>query len=80
MPGEDTSKIILHEENCTGCRICQFICSFTYFKKFIPEKAHIQVVTHKIPPVISFRDSCTHCLKCVNHCLYGALELMEGGQ
>ena len=70
-------EIIANEDKCTGCLICQLICSFTFFKEFNPSKAYIQIITHELIPKISFLDGCTKCGQCVKHCLYGALELKE---
>ena len=70
-------KIVIHEEKCAGCQICQLICSFTFHKLFAPNQAYIQIDTQEVIPKISFLDGCTQCYKCVKHCLYGALELKE---
>ncbi|TKJ26419.1 MAG: hypothetical protein CEE42_05150 [Promethearchaeota archaeon Loki_b31] len=72
-------EIIIHEERCTGCRICQLICSSIYKNKYSPTEAFIQIVdVYELIPKISFLDGCTHCGQCANFCLYGALELKEG--
>ncbi|MHA1130791.1 MAG: 4Fe-4S dicluster domain-containing protein [Candidatus Helarchaeota archaeon] len=77
MTEKSENLIVTHPEKCTGCLICQLICSFIYHKKYSLALANIQVSTHVFPPEISFRDECTHCFECVQHCLYGALQLEE---
>ena len=70
-------SIIVNEENCTGCMICQMKCSFLHFKEFNPSKAFIIIDLTDIIPKIHFLDDCTKCGQCVDHCLYGALEFKE---
>lgn len=73
-------KIITHEEQCVGCRICQLWCSYQLTKKFIPSMANIKIEDpYGLEPKISFLDTCTKCGQCVNHCLYGALEMIKEG-
>jgi len=71
---EKNPKIIVHEENCTGCLICQLHCSFTYTKAFNPSKSYILVERHNHENSISFKDECNDCGICAKYCLYGALE------
>ena len=80
MQKKSLAEIIIHENKCAGCQICQLICSYTYHKIFAPNLAYIQVVTHELTPKISFLEECTQCHKCVQHCLYGALELKEADE
>ena len=71
-------EIIIHEDKCTGCRICQLICSFIYQKKFAPAMAFIQIEdAYELAPKIFYLEGCTQCGQCARHCLYGALELKE---
>jgi carbon-monoxide dehydrogenase iron sulfur subunit len=77
MSKNNLTEIIINEDRCAGCRICQLICSFTHQQIFAPEKAYIQIQIDEIFPKISFLEGCTHCYQCVKHCLYGALELKE---
>ncbi|MHA1916602.1 MAG: 4Fe-4S dicluster domain-containing protein [Promethearchaeota archaeon] len=76
---KELPEIIVNEEKCTFCRICQLICSSIYEKKFAPESAFIHIQgAYQLSPNISFSEGCTNCGQCVSHCLYGALELKEG--
>ncbi|MHA2471734.1 MAG: 4Fe-4S binding protein [Promethearchaeota archaeon] len=78
MSKKNPPVIIVHEEKCTFCRICQLICSSVYEKKFAPARAFIQIQdSYQFSPRIYFTEKCTKCGQCVSHCLYGALEIME---
>lgn len=79
MSKKELSEIIFHKDKCTGCRICQLICSSIYEKKFAPQRAFIQIQDlYQLSPKIYFSEKCTMCGQCVSHCLYGALEIKEG--
>lgn len=66
-----------HEENCTGCMICQLRCSYINFKEFNVTKAFIKIDLTNIQPTIEFLDDCKACFECVKHCLYDALSIEE---
>ncbi|NVM27705.1 MAG: hypothetical protein HWN65_02595 [Candidatus Helarchaeota archaeon] len=77
MSQTSRKKIVIHEENCAGCQICQLICSYSYQEICAPDQAFIQVTTHELIPKITFLEGCRQCFKCAQHCLYGALEVRE---
>ena len=78
MVKKSVQDIIIHENNCTGCLICQLWCSYVHTKRFNPSEANIQIVNgHGLKPRISFLDECDNCGQCAQHCLYGTLELKE---
>jgi NAD-dependent dihydropyrimidine dehydrogenase PreA subunit len=71
-------EITINEEMCTGCRICQLVCSSIYQKKFSPNDAYIQIFDpYELIPKISFLEGCNKCGQCARHCLYGALIIKE---
>ncbi|MFX0071719.1 MAG: 4Fe-4S dicluster domain-containing protein [Candidatus Hermodarchaeota archaeon] len=71
-------EIIINEDKCVGCRICQLICSSLYQKKFAPHEAYIQIKdAYELKPQILFLEGCNHCGQCARHCLYGALTIKE---
>ena len=71
-------EIIVIEENCVGCRICQLKCSSIFHQKFVPSEAYIQIDdAYGLRPKITFLDGCTKCGQCVKYCPYGALTEKE---
>jgi len=70
------SDIIVHEEKCSGCNICELWCSYAFQGLFNPLLAYIQ--NDFVPGQgfkITFTEDCNSCGICVEHCVYGALSL-----
>jgi len=69
-------NILIDVERCTGCLICQLICSFTYTRAFNPAKARI-VIEHD-RKAIHFTDECVEgCHLCTRYCVYGSITRKE---
>ena len=66
--------IRVNAERCTGCRVCQLICSITYQERFSPDEAYIRL--EEGGP--RYVEGCLDCGLCADHCPAGALE-REGG-
>ena len=45
---------------CTGCRMCELVCSFTHYKIFNPSLSRIRVVTQE-SKLIDFPVTCRQC-------------------
>ncbi|MCX8173250.1 MAG: 4Fe-4S dicluster domain-containing protein [Thermoplasmata archaeon] len=63
---------------CTGCRICQLVCSFNKEHKIWPASARVEVIREK-----SGRDcinACRNCKnpKCMAACKSGAISIVDG--
>ncbi|MFX1309428.1 MAG: hypothetical protein ACFE8C_06995 [Promethearchaeota archaeon] len=79
MTQKSNIEIKIDEKNCTGCIICKLWCSYTHYKIFDPSKANLEIEDgYGLTPKIFFLDTCTKCGQCAQHCLYGALSIMEG--
>ena len=77
------TKVIIKPEKCTGCRVCQLECSFKYHKVFNPALSNIQIIETPekgISYLIQYKDDCHNCTACAKSCVFGALEVEEGGQ
>lgn len=72
-------KIQVDQENCSGCRICQLMCSFIQTKSYNPAKAYIIIEEAQAtePFRITFSNRCNGCGVCVRYCFYGALKIAE---
>jgi carbon-monoxide dehydrogenase iron sulfur subunit len=46
---------------CTGCRICELVCSFFHYKIFNPSLSRIKVITDE-SELLDFPVTCRHCL------------------
>ena len=65
-------NISIDVERCTGCLICQLICSFTYTRVFNLAKARIVIEYDR--KEIHFTDECVqNCHLCTRYCVYGAI-------
>jgi len=49
MDGERVVKkfLVIDPEKCTGCRICELVCSFHHTKEFNPKRARIAVLRNE---------------------------------
>mgnify|MGYP000291763088 CR=1 FL=1 len=72
--------LIFHADRCTGCKMCELVCSITNHSEFNPKKSHIRIMRNmetdvNIPILdVACDGSCT---KCVEYCLPGALEFVS---
>ncbi|TEB12642.1 4Fe-4S binding domain protein [Pelotomaculum sp. FP] len=68
-------KINIYKKNCTGCMICQMICSWTNEGAFHPSHSLIKVDNDESSAHfrIKIEDSCTNCGLCANYCTSNAL-------
>lgn len=74
--------IIIKMEKCTGCRICELICSMEKTGEYNPRKSYIKVLRNReldvnIP---SIDVRCNQCGKCVEWCPTDALDIMGWDQ
>jgi len=79
MKKKGITYIEIDEEKCTGCLICELWCSYIHHKTFNPSKANLKIEErYDLKPKIFFLDTCIKCGQCAQHCLYGALNIVEG--
>ena len=65
---------------CTGCRICELVCSFTHYKIFNPSLSRIKVITDE-SKLIDFPVTCRHCSDptCISVCPTQAISRKDEG-
>ena len=60
-------KIAIDYEKCSGCKICEQICTFSHEKEFNPRRARIKVV-HTVREGLSIPKTCNQCQECISVC------------
>lgn len=68
-------KINISEENCTGCRICQMICSWANEGGFYPSRSFITIESSDNEARFRVRigEGCKNCGLCSTYCTSKAL-------
>jgi len=70
-----TKKIlVINQEKCSGCRMCEIVCSYFNENEFNPALSRIQVISDKSKS-IDFTIVCQQCEKalCQEVCISGAI-------
>jgi carbon-monoxide dehydrogenase iron sulfur subunit len=62
-------KLILDTEKCTGCKLCELVCSAKHQGVFNPQKAHLKILDHYTQ---TGREkgmkTCVLCMSCIESC------------
>jgi len=77
-----TEKVIVfNADRCTGCRICELVCSMSNQGEYNPNKSFIRLMANEETGVyIPVLDTqCNFCGKCVQWCEPQALSIVELG-
>ena len=73
-------KVLIFDiDKCTGCRVCELICSMTNYGEVNPEKSYIKVMKNREMDlnIAALETRCTFCNECVEWCLPCALEFID---
>jgi Fe-S-cluster-containing hydrogenase component 2 len=78
MKSED-KVLVVDADKCTGCRVCELICSMAKGGEYNPKRSFIRVMKNREMSVdIVTRDvRCDFCNQCVEWCLPGALKIVS---
>jgi Fe-S-cluster-containing hydrogenase component 2 len=71
-------RIGVNNDVCSGCRVCEVICSLRQFKENNPKKAAIRVKGHFPAPGKYEIKFCDQCGECFNSCPVGAIKEENG--
>ena len=70
--------LILHQERCTGCSLCEIVCGLAHFKENIPKKSAIHI-QRKFPEPGTFEIRvCKQGGQCREVCPSEAISEKEG--
>ena len=71
--------LIVDADKCTGCRVCELVCSMEKLGEYNPKKSYIKVIRNMEMDVniIALDIRCDFCDKCVEWCLPGALKFVS---
>jgi carbon-monoxide dehydrogenase iron sulfur subunit len=67
-----TLRITVDHKRCTGCRICEQICTLSHEGEFNPRRARIKILKDEREG-INAPLLCIQCKKCISACKRGAL-------
>ncbi len=75
-----TKKLTVIPEECSGCSICELVCSIKHFGVINPKKSAIRVVTTYPHPVMRMPIVCSQCkvAACAQVCPEDALRRVDG--
>lgn len=76
---ERMEKVLIFDgDKCTGCRICELICSMTHFGEFNPQKSYIKILKNKEMDlnIAALGVKCDFCENCVQWCLPDAIRFI----
>lgn len=69
-------KLIVDARKCSGCRVCEQVCSFYHEREFNPRRARIKILIRE-DEGINAPLVCTQCQKCIASCKREALSWDE---
>jgi carbon-monoxide dehydrogenase iron sulfur subunit len=71
--------LIVDGDKCTGCQVCELICSMVRSGEYNPQKSSIKILKNREMgvniPVIGV--TCYSCGKCADWCFYQALRFVS---
>jgi carbon-monoxide dehydrogenase iron sulfur subunit len=66
--------MIFVAERCTGCRICQLMCSLAHDGECNPSLSRVIIEDENLRFHAEFTPDCDECARCAVYCPYGAIE------
>jgi len=79
MKIEMKEKVIIFDpDKCSGCRICELVCSMQHQGEYSPKKSFIRIMANEETGVyIAIQDvKCDFCNQCVEACPLDALSIV----
>jgi carbon-monoxide dehydrogenase iron sulfur subunit len=71
--------LIVDADNCSGCRICELICSMVKSGEYNPQKSHIKLIRNREMDVnvATIDMDCDFCATCAKWCPNEALAIVD---
>ena len=71
--------LIVDTDKCTGCKICELMCSMTKLGEFNPRKSYIRVLKNKEMDInmVALDTRCDFCGECIEYCLPEAIRFVD---
>jgi carbon-monoxide dehydrogenase iron sulfur subunit len=71
--------LIVDADTCSGCRICELICSMVKFGEYNPQKSHIKLIRNREMDVnvVAIDSHCDFCATCAKWCPNEALTVVD---
>jgi carbon-monoxide dehydrogenase iron sulfur subunit len=71
--------LIIDTDKCTGCKICELVCSMAKLGEFNPKKSYIRVLRNKDMDInlVALGTSCDFCGECLRWCAPGAIKFVD---
>lgn len=71
--------LIVDGDKCTGCRVCELVCSIVKQGEYNPQKSYIRVFKNREMDVniVTLDVQCDFCGKCVESCLPKAISFVS---
>lgn len=79
MPVSKKEKtLIFHADRCTGCGICELVCSMAKHGEYNPKRSHIKIIKNwEMDVNIATLDlGCDYCTNCVKWCPTNAIDFV----
>ncbi len=74
--GNGTPKMRIDHKKCSGCRVCEQICTFSHEREFNPKRARVKILIRE-KEGINAPLLCIQCKKCLAACKRDALAWEE---
>ncbi len=74
--GNGTLRMNVDHKKCSGCRVCEQICTFSHEQEFNPKRARIRILIRE-KEGINAPLLCIQCKKCIAACKRDALSWDE---
>jgi len=76
----EEKALIVDADKCTGCKVCELICSMAKYGEYNPRKSYIRVLKNRDMDVniVTLDQRCDFsCNLCVEGCLPGAIKFVS---